>query len=173
MSTIDRLIDLSNFKDIKGYEDRYKVSEKGEIYSIRSRKIMTGRVMKLGYRAVNLTVKNVTKNFLVHRLVAIAFIENPSNFAEVNHKDGNKLNNHVSNLEWCSRSANVIHAYKNKLAPIGSKMTQSKLTEKEVVEIRELLKQGKLSPNKIGRKFNVSGSAIRSIRSGANWRHVK
>lgn len=64
-----------------------------------------------GYQIVHLSRQGVNKHRAIHRLVALAFIDNPDNLAEVNHKDGNKLNNCVDNLEWCSRSENMKHAY--------------------------------------------------------------
>lgn len=68
-----------------------------------------------GYLLVNRSINKKHKSFKVHRLVATAFIPNPNNLPMINHKDGNKQNNHVSNLEWCTSSENTTHAYQNKL----------------------------------------------------------
>lgn len=70
-----------------------------------------------GYLQLNTWNNYAQKSYLLHRLVAMAFIPNPENLAEVNHKDGNKLNNRVENLEWCTRSQNMKHGFNNRLIP--------------------------------------------------------
>ena len=108
-------------KDILGYEGLYKINENGEIYSIprkgtinNIRKI-SQRKNKYGYMQVVLMKNNKMKTFLVHRLVAQAFIPNYNSFPQVNHIDGNKANNRVANLQWCTVSHNTKHAYENNL----------------------------------------------------------
>lgn len=100
-------------KDIPGYEN-YKVSDCGKVFS-KKRTTTKGGPLKQWihnkrYYVVNLTKEGVKKKYLVHRLVALAFIENTENKETVNHKDGNKLNNHVSNLEWATQLENSEHA---------------------------------------------------------------
>lgn len=81
---------------------------------------LTGTVTDKGYRKYHLkTDEGKHKKFLGHRLVALVFIPNPCDKLEVNHKDGDKLNNHISNLEWCTHSENVQHAYDNNLINIS------------------------------------------------------
>lgn len=111
-------------KDIKGYEGMYAVTETGEVYSL-SRLISNGKGMvktkpkalkpnKLtkGYLQVTLYVGKRRICKLVHRLVAETFLPNPNGYDQINHIDGNKSNNNVSNLEWCNNSMNQLHAYK-------------------------------------------------------------
>lgn len=102
---------------IEGYEDRYEVSNTGKVRSLNYR--MTGKKKELkpimqgkGYHAVGLCKNGKMKWGKVHRLVADAFIPNPENKREVNHKDGNKQNNHADNLEWSTASENQKHAYR-------------------------------------------------------------
>jgi hypothetical protein len=110
-----------------------------------------------------------TKN--IHRLVAIAFIPNLKGLPDVNHIDGNKFNCHVNNLEWCTKSYNSKHAYDNNLiSAIGEKNGQAKLTDKEVIEIREL--KGKFSQQKISEMFGVSRQLISFIHLRKNWTHI-
>lgn len=102
------------WKDIKGYEGIYQVSNFGRI-----RNIVTGKPIKLirlknGYFQVNLCVNGKPKPFYVHRLVAIAFIPNPNNYKYVNHKDENPANNCASNLEWCTHKYNCNYGTRNK-----------------------------------------------------------
>ena len=98
---------MEEWKDIAGYEGLYKISNKGNVYSCISNKFMTGSVTKSGYRQVILKGNGSIKALSIHRAVAQAFIQNPNNFPQVNHKDENKLNNCVDNLEWCTAKYNT------------------------------------------------------------------
>ena len=99
------------WKDIPDYEELYQISNYGNIKNKKRNNYLKGGI-KRGYREVILFKNNKNNYKLVHRLVAENFIPNPDNLPQVNHKDGNKLNNNLDNLEWCSRSENMKHAYK-------------------------------------------------------------
>lgn len=100
--------DLNCFNIKNGY---YKIDENGNIFSNNINKIMKPKISKDGYYTIGLkTNDGVKKFFRVHRLVATMFIDNPSNKDIVNHIDGNKLNNSVDNLEWCTLSENQLHS---------------------------------------------------------------
>lgn len=120
------------WKDITGYEGLYQVSNLGRIKSldklmlvygfhktpiqaIRKGKILSPRKNSDGYEKVSLTKDNVSKQYFVHRLVAICFIDNVNGYEEVNHIDGNKTNNNITNLEWCTHLENMQHCYVNNL----------------------------------------------------------
>lgn len=115
------------WKDIKGYEGLYQVSSCGRVktlpkkringtnFYIQKERIMSQQLKQKRYLGVCLVKDGIYKNFLVHRLVAEAFIENPNGYEQVNHIDCNKLNNEVENLEWCSREMNLKHAYEHGL----------------------------------------------------------
>ena len=94
------------WKPIAGFED-YLVSNLGSVYSTKTNRKMALHTMKSGYVHVNFSDGKRKKGFFVHRLVADAFIPNPDLLPEVNHKDENKGNNTVENLEWCDRTYNV------------------------------------------------------------------
>lgn len=120
---------IKEWRPVVGWESRYEVSNFGEVRSIDryvpskngSKQFRPGRNLKIHiftgskYRYVVLSKPGYTKNALVHRLVAEAFIPNPNNLPQVNHKDGDKNNNTVENLEWCTASYNIRHAYDNGL----------------------------------------------------------
>ena len=91
--------------------DRYEVNQFGDIRHKERKRVLTQRPNNGGYLYVNFNIEGHRKNFAVHRIVANAFIPNPNNYPEVNHKDGDRTNNNVTNLEWVSSSQNKIHAY--------------------------------------------------------------
>ena len=100
------------YKDIQGYEGLYKISNKGNVKSLGNDRTRKERILKptknhKGYLQVCLCKQGKIKRFLVHRLVASAFIENPNNYPQVNHKDEDKTNNNVTNLEWCTNEYNI------------------------------------------------------------------
>lgn len=98
------------WKDIPGYEGFYQVSNTGKVKSFQKGKpLFLKTSLTKGYVTVNLFQNKKIKKCLVHRLVALAFIPNPNNYREINHKDENKLNNCVDNLEWCTRSYNMAY----------------------------------------------------------------
>jgi len=97
-------------KQIKDYPN-YSITEDGVIFSNITNKALAP-FNNNGYLRIGLSKDNKRKKFLVHRLIAEAFIPNDQNNLLINHKDGNKMNNHISNLEWCTYSENLKHAYK-------------------------------------------------------------
>ena len=104
---------MEQWKSIEGTDGKYEVSNLGRVRTNGKRPgLLTLTKQKSGYRYAMIKLSNgKQKNCRVHRLVAEHFLPNPDNMKEVNHKDGNKDNNHVSNLEWCTRSHNVKHSF--------------------------------------------------------------
>ena len=103
------------WRDIEGYEDWYEISNLGRVRSIDNRKILKTNFSKDGYERVTITKDKITRNMSIHRLVAKAFIPNPYKLPQVNHIDGDKTNNNVDNLEWCTNQENHNHKMKNGL----------------------------------------------------------
>lgn len=160
------MTEVEIIKEIKGFEGRYTISNLGIVRSLLTNKIMKLSITKFGYARVNLRYANSRKfkSFLVHRLVAMNFLPNPNNYKEINHKDCNRLNNKLDNLEWCDRFYNIKYSFTNGYASNkGIRNPRAKLTEQEVKEIKRLLKTKKFYYTDIVEMFNISDSAIQFI----------
>jgi len=158
------------WKTIKDFED-YQVSNLGNVKITANEATRKERVLKplitgRGYYRVAL-YKNTKPYFKsIHRLVAEYFIPNPDNKKQVNHLDGNKENNRVDNLEWCTYRENVNHAIENKLSACGERNGNSKLTQIQVNEIRN----SGLSSKELALYFNVHVSTINRIKRKEGWK---
>lgn len=125
-----------------------------------------------GYKTSKLCKEGKCRRLTIHRLVAKAFLENPNGYSQVNHIDGNKENNRVDNLEWCSPSANIKHAYETGLMKkdhlIGENHVAAKLTWEEVRSIRKRLKAGEKGA-KLAEEYGVSPTTITYIKQNKIW----
>ncbi len=105
--------DITDSKIIKDYNGRYLITPRGEVYSTFTQRKMKESINKNGYTWIQLSKDGVKKNHYIHCLVATYFLDKPEEYqTQVNHKDGNRSYNHVSNLEWVSQSENAIHSFK-------------------------------------------------------------
>lgn len=103
---------MDDFTPIKDFEKLYGINKKGDVFGYKRAKILKQKTNRYGYKTIKLCKNNQLYYFMVHRLVAQTFINNPNNLPQVNHKDGVKSNNKVDNLEWCTQSENMKHAYR-------------------------------------------------------------
>ena len=150
------------WKDVPGYEQYYMVSNTGKMFSKFSNRLLTPWMTSHGYMRVSLRLnKTKTTRVFVHRLVALAFIDNPLNKTQVNHIDGNKQNNHVSNLEWVTPSENIQHSMETGFNKCGVDRTTSKLSREDVEYIRQ--NPLNLSQRKLAKMFGVSKSPIYQV----------
>lgn len=153
-------------KDVVGYEGSYTVREDGYIYSLKRRHCRGGVVRewigKVGYPIVYLCRGHKAKTVKVHRILAMAFIPNPDNKPQVNHKDGDKLNYSLTNLEWVTGKENIIHAHKIGLTihKRGHEALDTKLNTSQRDEIAKLYACQNISQVELAKMFNVSQSLI-------------
>jgi hypothetical protein len=159
---------MKNFKNIDGF-GKYKISKDGKVYSKISNKILKSRTNKYGYLMHNLISDSLkVKTISVHRLVALNYLENPNNYKEVNHIDGDKKNNVISNLEWCNRKQNINHAIKMGLLNVGEKNPNNKLKIETVKIIRDLYSKNK-KIYQISNILNIKYSTVYSIVNKKTW----
>lgn len=143
---------------------KYEVSDAGQVRNVKTGRVLRPCRVSSGYLAINLG-RRVTVS--VHRLVAEAFLPPVCGGSHVNHIDGDKGNNVLSNLEWCSQQENNIHARRVLGKCLGEEHGLSKLTWDKVEDIRSRVGQ---TAEEIGREFSVTGACIRQIQLGKTWR---
>lgn len=170
------------WKDIPEFEGLYQISNLGRIMSFprkggfKNKTILKNGKSKKNYAQISLSENGKKTCKKIHRLVAQAFIPNPENKPEINHKDGVKANNHVDNLEWCTNQENIDHAIKNGLRGglfvSGSKHFKALFCEEEVLEIRDKYKNFEYSQKELAERYRVSKSAISSIIHRRSWKHI-
>ena len=118
----------------------FEVSNQGVIRNVKTKKIRKAQTLKTGYSKVSTWLGTKTVTLIIHREVAKAFIPNPNKLPQVNHIDGNKLNNHVDNLEWVTESENVKHAYTTGLMPSSKNSIRVHKSRKMTVAIANNLR---------------------------------
>lgn len=160
------------WRDVVGYEGVYLVSNQGRVKRVKdaNNQYKGGHILKSnihrGYHHVQLHRNGVAKNKRVHRLVASAFIPNKENKPHVNHKNGVRGDNRKSNLEWCTPSENELHKYR----VLGYQSHSKKLTDADVVKIREMYNTYEYTMKDLGDMFGVTPSCIYhvvSLRKGS------
>lgn len=165
-------------------DTNYKVDQFGIVYGLNGKPLKPATDKK-GYLRVGLTINKKLCTKKVHRLVATEFIPNPNNKPCVNHIDGNKKNNNISNLEWVTYKENTEHAIKNglfyfnsseqsknKISKKGSLNGNSLLTEKDVLQIRKKYKPRIYTISILAFEYNVTKSCIKDVVNRNSWKHI-
>lgn len=144
--------------------DDYEITVDGKVINKKTGRVLKGQPNGKGYLRVSIGGKLQ----FIHRLVAIKYIPNPNNLEQVNHKDGNKLNNCVDNLEWVSNQTNRNHAVEQGLHIHGEQCPWAKLTQSDVDFIRTL--QGYKTAIEVAEYYGVSKSTINGIWDRRTWK---
>lgn len=150
----------------KTYSSTYSVSEYGDVRNDKTLLILKTETHHKGYLRVGIHKKRK----FIHRLVALLFVDNPENKPQVNHLDGNKKNNHYTNLDWCTNAENNIHAFSIGLKSYGEANGKAKLSNIAVEEIKS--SKGLISAKDLSNKYNVKPITIYKIWSGENRKMV-
>lgn len=150
---------------------KYSVSNYGRVRNDHTGRCLKQKIERNGYASVCLSLghRGTYKTVKVHRLVAKVFIENPNNLPQVNHKDGDKLNNNVCNLEFCTAKYNVMHSIKNGLQPIGEKCSYAKLSQKDIDDIKNMYNNN-IKIIDISNIYDVHRTTISKIIHGHRWK---
>lgn len=179
------LIDLKENEEVRqvvidGKPTKYYISNLGRPFSFCHRRVgdppreISPALSPYGYYHASLQIGKVQKTFTIHRLVASAFIENPEGKPQINHKDGNKINNVVDNLEWATPKENINHAFWNGMHDdsIGEKHYNAVATEEQIKEVCRLLSLNKDNRSDIAKKVGVPLHIVASVYRGTSWRRV-
>lgn len=159
--------------ELDGIKKEYIIYSDGRLYDVQLDRFKNPIENKKGYLRYSIYVYGKRKFFFVHRLVLMSFkpVDNMSNL-QVNHIDGNKHNNDLSNLEWCTQSENQKHAFAHNLINrMGENNSQCRLSSEEVFEIISMLKN-KIPYRIIMERFNISKSTVSAIKSKRLWKHI-
>lgn len=156
------------WKPLVGYDNfKYEVSDKGRVRNLKTGKILKGSISN-GYRTIFLSNRNQVKLVYAHRLVCLAFVERIEGKNQVNHKNGDTLDNCLENLEWMSAAENIAHSILNNLHCRGETHYRSKLTEENV---REILSRKYTAKEKkeIAERFGISIKTLSDVIRRRSW----
>lgn len=169
MEGFEGVFDMSNLGRIKSLE---RLSPYKHSFRKVKEKILTASVNRYNYYKYTLCYNKKYTNVLLHRMIAIHFIENPENKPEVNHIDGVTTNNDLWNLEWNTPKENIANAFKlgAMYCRKGTRNNGSKMTEAQVLEIREL--KGKMTYPEISKIYGIDVSTIGNIINRKSWNHI-
>jgi len=173
---------MNPWKTIPNFDKQYQINPNGEvrihpsfigdnrINALKASSLVSVHTASDGYRRVNLRRNGKQGSYHIHRLLLLTFRPTKITNLQVNHIDGDKLNNNFDNLEWCSQVDNLRHAWETGLR---SQPCHVKLTEDQVREIRATYsKNGPLTQKDLGKRFGVTSYAIHKIVTRKNWKHI-
>ena len=173
MVGLDKMNEEKIWKDIKDYEKYYEVSNAGEIRSKKTKKILKSS-LRNGYQSVSLSKENIKKTINIHKVVCETFIENIENKPYINHKNGNKTDNRVLNLEWCSPKENVKHALETKLnKPSTKQVEQYSYDGKKLIATFNSIREAEEETGIGNRLISSVCRGKKNSAHGFKWKYVE
>ncbi len=179
---------IEQWVDLENYEGKYMISDFGRIkiperisrrkdlkdQHVIPEKILKPKTTKCGYKSITLYINSTPKSYLLHRLIAKQFIVNVNNLPQINHKDGDKTNNHISNLEWVTASINMQYAFDTKLKHgySGEKNPMSKYSNEFITNIWNDIQDNILCGAQIADKYKVNRVLVSEIKHGKKWANL-
>ena len=170
MNDLELMLEIFEWRDVVGYEGLYKVSEYGDVLSVKSNELLKPQNDCRGYLQVGLYKNRKRKQYKIHRLVATAFCEGAEYFNEVNHIDEDKTNNHYSNLEWCTRE------YNNNFGTRNDRIGESSMKKVRCIELDRIFNSVKEASEYINRNKENISACLRGKRKTCgnfHWEYVK
>ena len=159
--------------EIDGLNKEYWIYDNGDLWDVECQRMKKRILYKKGYYKYSLYINGKEKRFFIHRLVLMTFspVEGMENL-QVNHIDGDKSNNNLSNLEWCTQSENQKHAFRmGLLSRKGERNSQAKLTEDDVYKICDMILNG-VPTKEIASQFRITPSSVWNIKNHKKWRDI-
>ena len=159
-------------KDIKGFEKEYAITEDGKVWSYKSKKFLAPHIVNSGYYQIRLCKDGIYHRYYLHRLVCEAYIPNPDNLPEVNHKDENKTNNHMDNLEWCT------HSYNNNYGTHSKRAGEKHRRPVYCIELDKAFTSMRIAADELNLNYQIlsfvlSGKYRNKTCGGYHWQYLK
>jgi hypothetical protein len=158
------MLNMEIYKDLIGYENLYLISNKGKIVTKKTNRVRCAVTTPFGYKRVCLCSDGKCVSHHVHKLVALTFMPNPENKPCINHKNRNKIDNRVSNLEWCTHKENTKHMY------LSKPTKRTGMTLDKANEVRNKYKEGGYRQVDLAGMFGISRSMVNGILNNYYWK---
>lgn len=160
------------WREAVGYENLYRISNLGNLQDILTGKIRKSSLNSRGYPQLHLWRNGKKRNHTIHSLVMASFVGDRPTMMDINHRNGNKTDNRIENLEYVTRSQNIKHAFSiGLISKQGEKNPRAKLTDALIFSIRQLRKEG-MTGRMLSRKFGISDGHVSDIVHHRLWAHV-
>ena len=161
-------IDFSGWHPLPNFEKNYEINKRGDVRNVKNKRLLKHVLANNGYYMVAICINYKVTNLTVHRLLALAFMPNTNNHPVINHIDSNKLNNNLSNLEWCTYSHNNRESFINTNRGGKKRVFKQKFMIDDIIKIRELHKFS-VNIHNIAEYYNTSYSTIYDIVKRKKW----
>lgn len=163
-------IEFTEWYPLPNFENHYEINKNGDVRNKKNKKMLKAVLANNGYYMVAICINYKVTNLTVHRLKALAFMPNPNNYRCVNHIDENRLNNDLSNLEWCTYKHNNRESFINKAKAGRKRISGQRFSIEDVLRIRQLQKSG-ITMVKIAKDYKTKPDTIGDIVHRRTWNY--